>query len=230
MNIAGDGAENWKYAFFITRLGIAKRVTFEDLRYNNRAKKIMNLDPGDEIAQVKLTTGKNDLIIVTQNGLALRTPENEFRPMGRTARGVCAMNLKKGDRVLSCDIVDDTHKILVVSELGIGKRLEFSSFMPHHRATAGICIMELTERTGKLSVSLAVKDNDEIMTITSRGRVVRMGVGSINVMKRHSVGNIIVRLDEGDTVADASIIRAGDDDATAALPFNDEEESANENS
>ena len=104
-------------------------------------------------------------------------------------------------------MVDDTHKMLVVSKFGIGKRVPFSEFMTHHRATGGIRIMELTERTGRLSASIAVRDNDEIMVISSKGRIIRMPVADTAVMKRHSVGNIIVRLDEGDAVADCSLNR-----------------------
>ena len=205
VNIASDDASDWRYAFFVTRRGIAKRVSFDDLKYNNRAKKIMTLDEGDQIAQVRLTTGRNDLLIVTRYGQALRVSEEEFRPMGRNARGVIAIILKDDDKVLSCDVVDDEHKILVISKYGIGKRLEFAEFMPHHRSTGGIRIMELNERTGRLSASLAVKDTDELMVISSRGRLIRMPVDGTAVMKRHSVGNIIVRLDEGDSVADCSI-------------------------
>mgnify|MGYP002622715171 CR=1 FL=1 len=235
VNIAGDGGVDFKYAFFITRMGIAKRVSFEELRYTNRAKLIMKLDEGDEIAQVRLTTGKDDVVIVTRNGLALRVPEKEFRPLGRNARGVIAISLKNNDRVLSCDVVDERRAVLVISELGIGKRVEYSSFMPHHRGTNGICIMELTEKTGRLSGSLSVKNTDEIIAITSKGRMIRMTVDGISIMKRHSVGNIILRLDEGDSVADFSVIRTGDDDddMTATLPFDDdtgEETSENEDS
>ncbi|MBQ7594364.1 MAG: DNA gyrase subunit A [Synergistaceae bacterium] len=223
--IAGDGIEEFKFAFFITRYGIAKRLTFEVLEYTNRAKRIMKLDEGDEIAQVRLTTGKDELLIVTQNGLALRVPENEFRPIGRVARGVAAMRLKKGDKVLSCDVVDENKRIIVVSEKGIGKKLEFSEFMPHHRFTGGACIMELTPKTGKLAGSVAANDNDEMMIITSKGRVVRMGADQVTLMKRHAVGYIVLRLDEGDTVADCSLIRAEDEDdeADATRPIDFEE-------
>ena len=226
VNIAGDGGTSFKYAFFITSMGIAKRVGFSELRYTNRAKKIMRLDEGDEIAQVRLTTGRNDLVIVTRNGLALRVPETEFRPLKRTARGVIAINLKSNDRVLSCDVVDDRRTILVISEQGIGKRVEFSSFMPHHRATGGICIMELTPKTGRLSGSVTVKNTDEIMAISARGRMIRMPVDSINIMKRHSVGNIILRFDEGDSLADCSVIKTedDDDDMTASIPFEADDE------
>ncbi|MBR0257312.1 MAG: DNA gyrase subunit A [Synergistaceae bacterium] len=233
VNIAGDGIKRFNYAFFITRKGIAKRIPFDELEYTNRAKRIMKLDDGDEIAQVRLTTGKNDLLIVTRNGLALRVPETEFRPLKRTARGVIALTLKGNDRVLSCDVVDDKRTILAISEMGIGKRVEFASFMPHHRNTGGVCLMELTERTGRLSGSLAVKDSDEVLAISSRGRMIRIPVEGITVMKRHSVGNIILRLDEGDSLADCSVIRTEDDesdDTTAPIPFDDGEANEDENS
>ena len=223
VNIAGDGIEEFKFAFFITKYGIAKRLTFEVLEYTNRPKRIMKLDEGDEIAQVRLTTGNDDLLIVTQNGLALRVPENEFRPIGRVARGVAAMRLKKGDKVLSCDIVDENQRIIVVSEKGIGKKLEFSEFMPHHRFTGGACIMELTPKTGKLAGSVTAHDNDEMMIITSKGRVVRMGADQVTLMKRHAVGYIVLRLDEGDTVADCSLIRAEENDEETTRPINFEE-------
>ncbi|MBQ7155292.1 MAG: DNA gyrase subunit A [Synergistaceae bacterium] len=215
VNIAGGGASDWRYAFFVTRLGIAKRVAFEELKYNNRAKRIITLDEGDEIAQVRLTTGKDDLLLITRHGQALRVSEDEFRAMGRAARGVIAISLKDGDKVLSCDVVNDGHKMLVISKFGIGKRVEFSEFMPHHRGTAGIRIIDLNDRTGRLSASLAVSDSDEIMVISSKGRVIRMTVDGISVMKRHATGTIIVRLDEGDSVADCSINRAGSDDEPA---------------
>ncbi|MBQ2616396.1 MAG: hypothetical protein IJF90_06015, partial [Synergistaceae bacterium] len=165
---------------------------------------------------------------VTRDGLALRVPEIEFRPLSRTARGAMAIRLKKNDRVLSCDPVDERRTILVISEMGIGKRVEFASFMPHHRGTGGICLMELTEKTGRLSGSIAVKNTDEIIAISSKGRMIRLPVDGINIMKRHSVGNIILRLDEGDSVADFSVMRTEEDndELTANLPFDDEAEEA----
>ena len=222
VNIASSGDSEWKFAFFITRHGQAKRLTFDDLKYTNRAKRVMSIQEGDEIAQVCLTTGKDDLLIVTRYGQALRVSENEFRAMGRNARGVIAIVLKNGDKVLSCDVVNDRKKILVISKYGIGKRLEFSEFMPHHRSTGGIRIMELNERTGRLSASLAIKDSDEMMVISSKGRLIRMPVNKIVTMKRHSVGTIIVRLDEGDSVADCSIIKTeSDPEPEGTLSFAD---------
>ena len=221
VSFCGGGATDWRYAFFVTRQGIAKRVAFEELKYNNRAKRIIKLDEGDEIAQVRLTTGNDDLMLITRRGQALRVNENEFRSMGRNARGVIAITLKDDDKVISCDVVNDKQKMLVISKFGIGKRVEFSEFMPHHRNTAGIRIIELNERTGRLSASLAVRDSDEIMVISSKGRIIRMPVNDISVMKRHSVGTIIVRLDEGDSVAYCSLNRtgSGDEEDSATISF-----------
>ena len=220
VHIAGDEAAGCNYAVFITRDGKGKRVKFTDLRYNNRPKKIMKLAEGDEIAQVSLTSGNDDLLIVSRNAQALRVNESEFRPMGLNAGGIAAMTLKKGDIVLSCDVVDDNRKILVLSERGIGKRLAFSEFPPHHRATSGMMIMGINSRTGKLAGSLSVSDDDELLVITSKGRIIRIPVNTISTMRRPAVGVIAVRLYEGDSVADCNIIRTSEDD-------NSEEESRN---
>ena len=239
VNIAGENSGNWKFAFFITRQGVAKRVSMEALESSNRPRRIMSLDEGDEIAQICLTSGNNDLLLITKEAQALRVSEEEFRSLGRAARGVRAIKLKDGDRVLSCDVVDDNKKIFVLSENGIGKRTAFSDFTPHHRATGGVYIMDLNEKTGSLSASLTLNDNDELIIITSKGRTIRMAVNKITVLRRYATGSRVISLDEGDTVADCSLIRGQDDEdnneATASIPFEDfeedlEEENENENS
>ena len=228
VNIAGEDSSGWKFAFFITRLGIAKRISMETLDSSNRPRRIMSLDEGDEIAQVCLTTGTSDLLLITKDAQALRVSEREFRPMGRTARGVHAMKLKKDDRVLSCDVVDDSKKIFVLSENGLGKRSDFSDFTTHHRATGGVTIMNIGYKTGRLSASIAIKDNDDIIAITSKGRTIRLPASEISLLRRQAQGNKVIRLDEGDTVADCSVIRGSDDpDMTADIPFEDFDEDEN---
>ncbi|MDY6399236.1 MAG: DNA gyrase subunit A [Synergistales bacterium] len=225
VNIAGENSKDWKFAFFITRMGIAKRVAMEELESSKRPRKIMTLDIGDEIAQVCLTSGKSDLLLISKDAQALRVSEEEFRSMGRTARGVRAMKLKDDDRVLSCDVVDDSKKIFVLSEKGIGKRSDFSDFTPHHRATGGVFIMDLSKKTGRLSASIAINDNDEIIAITSKGRTIRVPAFEISLLRRQAQGNKVLRLDDGDTVADCSVVRGSDDeDATVGIPFEEAEE------
>ncbi|MBQ9419932.1 MAG: DNA gyrase subunit A, partial [Synergistaceae bacterium] len=229
VNIAGENSGGWKFAFFITRLGVAKRISMENLDSSNRPRRIMTLDEGDEIAQVCLTNGTDDLLLITKDALALRVPEEEFRPIGRQARGVRAMKLKDGDRVLSCDVVDESKKIFVLSEKGIGKRSAFSTFTPHHRATGGVMIMDISEKTGRLSASIAIKDNDEIIAITSKGRTIRLPAVEISLLRRQAQGNKVIKLDEGDSVADCSVIRGQDEEpgATANIPFDEINEDEN---
>ena len=210
VSIAGDGMSECKYVFFITKYGTAKRIAFNELNYANRPKRVILLDKGDEIAQVRLTTGKDDILIVTKNAMALRVPENEFRPMGRVARGVIGMKLKDGDEVLSCDLIDDSRTMLVISEMGIGKRIVYNEIMPHHRGTSGIMIMRPSDKTGKLAGSLAVSDTDELVAITSQGRIIRTAINGIRLLSRQAMGTIIIRLDEGDSVADCSIVKSSE--------------------
>ena len=232
VSIASDSSEDFSFAFFITINGIAKRANLEELKSTNRPKKIISLDEGDEISRVLLTTGNNDLLLVSAQGQALRVSENEFRPMLRNARGIRAMNLSDGDKIISCDVVDNDKSMLVLSEFGIGKRVSFNTFMPHHRATSGIRIMLLNEKTGNLIASHAVSDSDELISITSRGRMIRIPVKQISIFGRGAVGNRIVRLDEGDTLADCSIVRIDDsenaeenqENLTGTLPFESETE------
>ena len=211
VTFAAGVASGWKYAFFITKNAIAKRITFKDLTENNRPKKVIVLDEGDEIAQICLTGGEDDLLLVTEQAKALRVSEKEFRPMQRTARGVIAMNLGVDDRVLSCNVVKPDEHILLLSERGLGKRTRFDEFTVHHRASGGIMAMNLSQRTGRLVGCNAVKDSDEIIAITARGRMIRLAVSDTPLVSRTAMGNILVRPGEDDSIVDCSIVRIDDE-------------------
>ena len=231
VKIADDDKAGWKYAFFITIKGIAKRVSFDEIGYSYRPKRIINLDEGDEIAQVVLTSGDDELLIVTRFAQALKVSEQQFRPLGRTARGVKAMTLKEGDKILSCDVVAPDKRMLVICEQGRGKRVDFDYFNSHNRGAQGTKIMNLTEKTGNIAASVAVKDDDELLLMTAKGMMIRVNIKDIRELGRQATGTIIVRLNEGDSVADCSIIKAPDDDSdenltpeesTGTLPFEDD--------
>lgn len=195
------------YAFFITKGGVAKRIELSELADSNRPRRVITLDEGDEIAQVRLTTGKDDLLLMTAGAQALRVPEEEFRAMGRSARGVRGMRLFPGDTIISCDVVNAESHILILSERGVAKRSRFEEFTPHHRGTSGVRAMNLGPKTGKLVGCWAVREQDEVIAITARGRMIRVAVQETPLLSRTAMGNITVRLDEGDTVADCSIVR-----------------------
>ena len=244
VTLAAGGATGWQYAFFLTKQGVAKRVGVAELLNSNRPRRIISLDEGDEIAQVRLTSGKDELLIMTAEAKALRVPEDEFRSMGRGARGVRAMNLSEGDSIISCDVVDLDCEILILSERGFGKRTRFDEFTLHHRAGGGVRAMNVTPKTGRLLGCYTVREQDEMIVITTRGRMVRVAVRELPQSSRLSMGNITVRLDEGDLVAGCSIVRADDGkgvaskvsgtkksdagDTTGSLPFDEMNGNANE--
>jgi DNA gyrase subunit A len=207
VTLYGGELDGVNYAFFITKDGVAKRIELSDLANSTRPRRVITLDGGDEIAQVRLTTGKDDLLLMTAGAQALRVSEEEFRAMGRDARGVRAMHLTDGDRIISCDVVDEESRILILSERGFGKRSRFAEFTPHHRGTSGVRAMNLSPKTGKLIGCWAVREQDEIIVITARGRMIRVAVGEMPLLSRIAMGNITVRLDEGDSAADCSVVR-----------------------
>lgn len=167
---------------------------------------MLSLDEGDEIAQVRLTSGDDELLFMTAAGQALRVPEQEFRAMGRAARGVKGIRLAKDDSVISCEVVDKERHALVISEKGVAKRTSFEEFTLHHRGGSGVKAMNLGRKTGMLVGSWSVAAEDEIMAITARGRIIRVAVSEIPVLSRTAMGSITVRLDGGDSVADVSVV------------------------
>lgn len=200
-----EGAE---FVFFLTCHGIAKRIGVSELANLTRAgRRILGLSEGDEIARVHLTSGSDDIIITTACGQALRVSEKEFRPLGRQARGVRAIRLGEEDRVVGCDVVREGQQMLCISELGLGKKTAYEQFARRHRGGAGVKVMNLGGRTGLLVGSWGVRDGDEVLVVSSRGRVIRFSVDDIPSLSRIARGSILVRLDEDDVVADVSVFR-----------------------
>ncbi|HQO83103.1 MAG TPA: DNA gyrase subunit A [Synergistales bacterium] len=202
-----------KFVFFITARGVAKRLPAEELENLTRAgRRVLTVDEGDEIARVRFSSGNDDIFIVTARGQALRVSESEFRPMGRQARGVRGIRLMAGDRVVGCDIVKPGHQVLLVSERGVGKRTCYDEFMPHHRASGGCRAMKISTKTGKIVGSWGLMPDDQIIVMTNRGRVIRLDVDEISILGRTATGYRVIKVAEGDEVADISIIRTSEEE------------------
>lgn len=201
------------FLFFLTRRGIAKRLPSSELDNLTRAgRRVVTLDEGDEIAQILPTSGMDDLLLVSAMGQALRVSEDEFRPMGRSARGVKAMRLKDGDRIISGEVVTDDRRPILVSETGIGKRTNFEDFTVHHRGGGGMKVMTINSRTGLLAAATSVSEDDEIIVMTAKGRMIRVAAKEIRVLGRTAAGSIVVRLDGGDSVVDLSVVNMDGED------------------
>ncbi len=211
--IKDKDADDAKFIFFVTKNGIAKRLPVQELDGLTRAgRRILGLTEGDNIARIQVTHGTDELLFTTAKGQTIRVPEEEFRPLGRQAQGVKGIRLDDGDYVVGCDVVTDGYQVLFISSKGIGKRTEYAEFTTHHRGGYGVRSMKLTAKTGDLVGAWGVDDEEEIIIISANGRIVRIPVKQISILSRTATGYTVARLDEGDSIADISIVRNVDED------------------
>lgn len=186
-----------RYLFFTTRKGLVKRTNtqqFANIRTNGL--KALNLREDDELINVLLTSGKENIIIGTHNGFSVRFEEAVVRDMGRSATGVKGVSLREGDFVVGTAIVHDEQEVLVISEKGLGKRTIASEYPVKGRGGKGIKVMNITDRTGKLAGLTAINGDEDIMVITDTGVVIRTSVDNISQTGRAAQGVKIMRLDD----------------------------------
>jgi DNA gyrase subunit A len=207
------------YVFFATREGTVKKTALADFANVRKGGIIaIGIEQGDTLIDVKLTTGKDEVILITRDGMSIRFNEEDARPMGRPAGGVRGISLEKGDAVVALAVVVTDAKLLVAGENGIGKRTDFEEYRIQSRSGKGIITMKTTEKTGGVIGALTVRDNDEIMQITFKGQMVRISVSGIREAGRNTQGVKLINLDEGDKLQ-----------AIAPVISEDKEDSAGEN-
>lgn len=197
-----------------TKQGIVKKTDlseFKNLRKNGLIA--ISLKDGDELLKVKNTYGDANIMMVTQNGYAVKFSEKDVRPMGRTASGVKAINLKEDDIAVCMDIAVEGEELLVISENGYGKRTPISEYKLQNRGGVGLITYRISEKTGKLSGATICKVEDELMLINSSGVAIRINVSDISVTSRAAMGVTLMRTtDEEKIVAIAKILSSDDDD------------------
>ena len=187
------------FVFFATKQGTVKKTELKDFANVRKGGIIaIGIDPGDVLIDVKLTTGQNEVVLITRDGMSIRFNEEDARPMGRPAAGVRGINLAKGDEVVALAIVVPDAKLLVAGENGIGKRTDFEEYRAQSRGGKGIITMKTTEKTGAVVGALTVRDNDEIMLITFKGQMVRISVNGIREAGRNTQGVKLIELESGD--------------------------------
>jgi DNA gyrase subunit A len=187
------------FLFFSTRGGTVKKTPLSDFGNVRKGGIIaIGIAEGDTLIEVKLTSGNDEVILITRNGMSIRFNEADVRSMGRPATGVRGINLEAGDAVVSAAIVVPDATLLVAGELGIGKRTDFGEYRVQSRGGKGIITMKTTEKTGLVVGALTVRADDEIMLITAGGQMVRTGVNEIREAGRNTMGVKLVNLEEGD--------------------------------
>ena len=204
--------ETNRFLFFATRKGQVKKTRFNEYDSSLRTGLIaINLRDGDELVSVLPTDGGQDIIMVSQSGMAIRFTEDEVRAMGRAAAGVRGMKLRAGDELVSCDVSRPDVSLLVVTDAGYGKRTQLDRFNVQGRGGQGVRGIKLTARKGKVVAAFMVELEDEIMLISSSGTLIRTPVRDISSQGRDATGVRIMNLDDGQSVAAVAPVFVTDD-------------------
>ena len=194
--------------------GVVKKTPFEQYQ-NVRSSGLIaiNLDEGDELRWIRMTTGNDEIVISTALGQAIRFSEKEARPMGRVSRGVRGIRLRTGDNVIGMDIVQAGSSIFVVSKYGYGKRTKVAQFTPHARGGVGIRSAVVNTKTGNLvGVKTLIDESQEVIIISSQGQTIRLGLKNIPELGRATQGVRIMRMNDGDEVVSLALVDKAIDD------------------
>ena len=199
--IGGRGLDEDSYLVFVTRNGTVKRMSQAALK-NIRANGIraLNLDEGDELISVIQTSGDENILIATHDGMSVCFNEQDARPMGRTAVGVRGIKLRGDDYVIGAGSTSAGSALLTITEKGYGKRTPVEEYSVHGRGGLGIKNYNVTDKTGKIADVLVVNDEDDILVITDDGTIIRMSAANISLLSRATQGVRIMRIMEGSRV------------------------------
>lgn len=215
---------NEGFLFMGTKQGLVKKTPlseFKNLRKNGLIA--INLRDGDELLKVKITRGDADIVIVTQDGNAIRFNETDVRPMGRTASGVRSINLRKDDIAVCMDIAVEGEDLLVISENGFGKRTPITEYKRQKRGGTGLITYKLSEKTGKVIGATICKIDDELMLINTSGVAIRINVSDISVTSRSTMGVTLMRTTEEEKIAAIAKISGSIDDKEEQLTLDSED-------
>jgi DNA gyrase subunit A len=190
------------FLLMVTARGMIKKTSLHEYRNTRKTGLIaLSLSENDELIAVRLTDGNKEVIVGTSAGLFVRFPEDQVRPMGRSARGVKAVTLGKKDRVINADLVTGDQQMLLASSGGYGKRVAVSDFAVHRRGGKGMIGLKTTMQSGPLSIFIVLNgDEEEFMIVTARGVVNRQKIEQVSLMGRYARGVTLIRLDENDRV------------------------------
>jgi DNA gyrase subunit A len=202
-----------QYLIMATEQGTVKKTVLA--AYGNVRKggiQAINLKKSDRLIEVKMTDGNNDIMIGTRNGFAVRFNEKDVRDMGRTATGVRGVRLGKGDIVVGLLVIKRQGiSVLVVTGKGYGKRSDINDYRITHRGGKGVITVKTNEKIGKMIAMMEVNDVDELVIISTKGMVIRQSVKDIRVMGRATQGVRVIRLKDGDSIADIAKVVTDDE-------------------
>lgn len=197
-----------RYVFFITKKGVVKKT---HLRYFSKPRKggirAIDLAEKDDLIDVKLTDGKDEILLATKFGKAIRFKESAIRPLSRTAKGVRGMRLSDKDEIIGACKVREHFTVITLTEHGYGKRTFFKDYRVQNRGGKGIINIKTTARNGKVITIKEVTDDNDIMISTKKGIMIRFSVKQVSVIGRNTQGVRLIRLDKGDEAASVAIVK-----------------------
>ncbi|MBN1123921.1 MAG: DNA gyrase subunit A [Sedimentisphaerales bacterium] len=212
-----------------TKNGLVKKTVLS--AYGNpRSNGVIaiKLDPNDDLIGVAITTGQDEIILGTTNGMAIRFHETDVRSMGRVSRGVIGIRLREGDSVVDMVIADRGASLLTATENGYGKRTHLEEYRVQSRGGLGLIDMKTTKRNGNVVALRAVNEEDEVMMITAQGLIVRTGLEEIRPIGRNTAGVRLIRLNEGDSLVTVTrLVLEEEEDVEASEHTDNPEEDQN---
>jgi DNA gyrase subunit A len=205
--------EEGAYLFFATKNGIVKKTRISEFDSSIRSGlKAINLHGNDELVKVIQTTGRNDIVMASREGMTIRFAESGVRAMGRDTAGVHGMKLRsKDDAVIGCDVARRGAVMLFVSSSGHGKRTKLDLFKRQNRGGQGVRGMKITAARGGVVGAFCVNDTDEILVFSSAGNIIRLGAREISAQGRDATGVRVARLGEGESVVAVAPVLEADD-------------------
>ncbi len=212
-----------QYLLFATKQGVVKKTRLSEFG-NPRSVGIraINIEKGDELIDVQVTDGRNDIVLATRQGMSIRFHEKDVRDMGRTATGVKGIELDKKDQVIAMVVVRRASTLLTVTEKGMGKRSELDEYRVQHRGGRGIITLKRSDKTGNVVALKEVLPDDELMMITKKGIMIRVPVEGIRISGRNTQGVKIMNLTPGDLVVDVARVVKEDEAENGADEGGDE--------
>jgi DNA gyrase subunit A len=212
--------ETWNenlHVLFATRSGIVKKSNLNDFKNIRKGGIIaIQIEEGDRLIDCKLTTGHDEIVLITHEGMSIRFTEEELRDQGRNTVGVWGIRPEKGDYIVGTAVVNKDAQLLVAGENGLGKRTSFEEYRLQGRGGKGIITMKTTEKTGGVAGALTVRDDDELMLITNKGKMVRTRIKEIRETGRNAQGVKLIDLRAGEVLQGIAPVVSDKDDEESA--------------
>ncbi|MFA7214580.1 MAG: DNA gyrase C-terminal beta-propeller domain-containing protein, partial [Bacillota bacterium] len=206
-----EGIEEERFMMFATRRGMVKKTSLSEyISHRKSGLQAIALVDGDELIGVKLTTGRDHVLMATKKGYSIRFREEDVRSMGRNTRGVKGITLSGGDEVVGMELVREGADLLIVTVKGFGKRTDLREYGPQKRGGKGLKTYKITRKTKDIVGIKVVDEQDDIMLITKKGVVIRLNVNDISRMGRITQGVTLMKFDKDQTVV--SIARTEKDE------------------